>query len=129
MVFNYDKPGRGLSKLKCLNVHSGKVLDMQFNPFVESILATASDDCNVCITQVPEDMEDAKEDVTKAEVVLEGHEKRAHLLKWHPTANNIVASSSWDKSVKLWNVATQDCVQTYSNLEDVAYSMAWNADG
>jgi len=52
-----------------------------------------------------------------------------HLLKWHPTALNIMATSSWDKTIKLWNVATSDCVQTYDDFKDVTLSMQFNAEG
>jgi len=60
---------------------------------------------------------------------LKGHSKKVHLLRWHPTAINVLATSSWDKTIKLWNVATAECVQTYDSLKENTLSMAFNADG
>lgn len=128
-VYGMDKPGRGKSKTKLVSVHSGKVLDLAFNPFVESLLATASEDNDVKVTKVEADMEDIKENISTEDVKLEGHGKRAHLLKWHPGANNVIASTSWDKCVKLWDVSTADCVKTWEDLGDLAYSMDWNKNG
>jgi len=71
-----------------------------------------------------------KENIGKPDILLTGHSKKVHLLKFHPTALNVLATSSWDKTIKLWNVATAECVQTYTDAEENAtMSMDFNADG
>jgi len=129
MIHRHDKPGRLATDHRVLNVHTGKVLDFQFNPFINNFLACASEDCSISITEVPEDPDDMKENISKPDVLLTGHSKKVHLLKWHPTALNIMATSSWDKSIKLWNVAAADCVQTYDDLKEPTLSMDFNAEG
>jgi len=129
MIHRHDKPGRMANDHRLLNVHTGKVLDFQFNPFIDNFLACASEDCSVTVTELPENPDDMKENISKADVQLGGHQKKVHLLKWHPTALNIMATSSWDKTIKLWNVATADCVQTYDNFQQATLSMDFNADG
>jgi len=129
MIHRHDKPGRLATDHRLLNVHSGKVLDFQFNPFIDNYLACASEDCTITVTELPENPDDMKENISKADVALSGHSKKVHLLKWHPTALNIMATTSWDKTIKLWNVATADCVQTYEDIKQPSLSMDFNADG
>jgi len=129
MIHRLDKPGRLATDHRLLNVHNGKVLDFQFNPFIDNILGCASDDGFVTVTELPDNPDDMKENINKPDVKLGGHTKKVHLLKWHPTALNIAATSSWDKTIKLWNVATADCVQTFTDLKQPTLSMDWNSDG
>jgi len=129
MVHRHDKPGRLATDHRVLNAHKGKILDFQFNPFIDNFLACASEDCSISVTELPEDPDDMKENIINADVVLKGHSKKIHLLKWHPTALNIMATSSWDKTIKLWNVATADCVQTYDDMKEATLSMEFNAEG
>jgi len=129
LVHRHDKPGRLATDHRVVNVHRGKVLDFQFSPFIDNILATASEDASACVTEVNEFPSEMKENLLEADVHLKGHSKKVHLLQWHPTAINVLATSSWDKTIKLWNVATAECVQTYDSLKENTLSMAFNADG
>jgi len=129
LVHRHDKPGRLATGHRVVNVHKGKVLDFKFNPFINNVLATASEDASVCVTEVNEFPSEMKENILQPDVKMSGHSKKVHLLSWHPTAMNVLASSSWDKTIKLWNVATAECVQTYDSLKDNTLSMEFNADG
>jgi len=130
MIHRQDNKGRLPTDHRVLNVHSNKVLDFQFSPFIDTILACASADATVTLTDCPEDPSDMKENISKPDILLTGHAKKVHLLKFHPTALNVLATSSWDKTVKLWNVATSECVQTYDDAQEQnTMSMDFNADG
>jgi len=122
-VHPLDKPGRDEPKM--VNVQKGKVLDFDFHPFIDSIIATASEDASVAITKIPDDM---PRTWTTPELMLKGHRKKAQLMKWHPTANNILVSTSWDDTVKLWNAEIGEEVSTFQ-LGDKAFSMDFSADG
>jgi len=130
MIHRHDKPGRLATDHRVLNVHTGNVLDFQFSPFIDNVLACSSADCTISMTEVPEDPSDMKDNISKPDVIFQGHSKKVHLLKFHPTALNVLASSSWDKTIKLWNLATAECIQTYQDPEDQAtMSMDFNIDG
>merc|ERR1712244_206221 len=51
------------------------------------------------------------------------------LCQFNPSANSILASASYDRTVKLWNIETQDNIMTFSEPKDNIYSMEWNFDG
>lgn len=110
--------GRGTVSKK--TAFGTRVLDLKFNPFVDDLLAVGTEGCKVSIATLSEE---EKEEPT----TLNGHLKKVHLLSWHPTANSTIASCSWDKTVKLWNVDQESCEQTLEGA--VAFSVEWNADG
>jgi coronin-1B/1C/6 len=74
-------------------------------------------------------MEGMKVAITKPDVLMKGHAKKVALVQFNPTANSILASGSFDRSVKIWNIETAECVHTFNDMKDNVYSLEWNADG
>eukprot|EP00485_Elphidium_margaritaceum_P023820 CAMPEP_0202712616 /NCGR_PEP_ID=MMETSP1385-20130828/43538_1 /ASSEMBLY_ACC=CAM_ASM_000861 /TAXON_ID=933848 /ORGANISM="Elphidium margaritaceum" /LENGTH=456 /DNA_ID=CAMNT_0049372703 /DNA_START=38 /DNA_END=1408 /DNA_ORIENTATION=- len=126
-ILDINKPGRLSADLPLLSVQKGKVWDHDFHPFIPNMIATASDDSTVAVTQFP--ITGLSEDITKADVMLQGHTKKVTACKFNPSANSILASASFDRTVKLWNIETQDNVMTFSDSKDNIYSIEWNFDG
>jgi len=111
-------------------VHKGAVNDVKFCPFNDNILASGSEDCTIKITSIPSTYtgKQGSTDITTAAASLDGHGKKINYVQWHPTANNIISSTSGDNTVKVWDVSEQkecfsfDCVQQ-------AHCLEWNEDG
>jgi len=122
-----DDPGRFGVTVPMLSVHKGTTWDFDFHPFIVNMVGTASEDCHAAITQFPE--EGLTETVTKATVTLEGHQKKVTFIKFNPTANNIVATGAFDRTVKVWNIETATCVSTFDQCQDTVMTMDWNNDG
>lgn len=112
---------------KKITVHKGKVLDFAFNPFNDNLIATGSEDCYVKVTQFPTDGLTA--DIKESVATLQGHQKKIHITKWHPTSNNILATASFDHTVKLWDVEAQAEVLEFKEHGEVAQHVAWNSNG
>eukprot|EP00486_Rosalina_sp_Unknown_P014363 CAMPEP_0201596068 /NCGR_PEP_ID=MMETSP0190_2-20130828/192867_1 /ASSEMBLY_ACC=CAM_ASM_000263 /TAXON_ID=37353 /ORGANISM="Rosalina sp." /LENGTH=478 /DNA_ID=CAMNT_0048056285 /DNA_START=44 /DNA_END=1480 /DNA_ORIENTATION=+ len=126
-ILNIDSPGRLGANIPVLSVQKGKAWDHDFHPFIPNMIATASDDCSLAVTSFP--MEGLKENITKADVMLNGHMKKVVLTSFNPSANSILASASFDKTVKVWNIESQECIMTFNQNKDNIYSMEWNIDG
>nr|XP_013807528.1 PREDICTED: coronin-2B-like [Apteryx mantelli mantelli] len=74
--------------------HQGNVLDIKWNPFIENIIASCSEDTSVRIWEIPEG--GLKRNMTEAVLELYGHSRRVGLVEWHPTTNNILFSAGYD---------------------------------
>jgi len=122
-----DEPGRLAVTVPMLSVHKGTTWDFDFHPFVHNMIATASEDCHAAVTEFPQD--GLTDTVTKATVVLEGHQKKVTLIKFNPSASNILATGAFDKTIKVWNIETGSCVSTYDQCQECVMTMEWNNDG
>ena len=126
-IMKLDKPGRMQATMPVLSVQKGKVLDMDFHPFITNMIATVSEDCSVAVSQFPK--EGLTKSVTTAEVIMKGHGKKVALTTFNPSANSILASGSFDRTVKVWNIESGSCINTFKSMKDNIYSLEWNRDG
>jgi coronin-1B/1C/6 len=138
-VGRLDRPGRfeyGTSS--AVEGHTGSVLDMDFNPFDDSMFASASEDSLIKLWSIPEDWEptDSKglakqgDNLTESLVDLVGHRKKVTLLRFHPTASNVLASTSADYTVKVWDVEKAEAITTFDGFGDnLIQDVVWDIKG
>jgi coronin-7 len=103
-------------------------LDFDWCPFDDNKLACVTENAQVQIWDIPESGPEPA--MNTPSVALKGHMRRTQLVSWHPWASNVIASSSYDLSVRLWDVQTQEekvCIA--EGHDDHAMSMSWNYDG
>lgn len=74
--------------------HKGAVLDIQWCPHNDNIIASASDDCSIKIWQIPDS--GLVTNLTEPVVDLYAHQKRVGFIAWHPTAHNVLVSAGGD---------------------------------
>lgn len=105
------------------------MLDFDFNPFHDQIIASASEDQTVKVWGIPEGGLTAN--VDQPLVDLHGHTRKVTLLRFHPTANNVLASTAADQTVKLWDIE-KGCEMNSLNdvhdqlIQDVVWDYAGN---
>uniref|UniRef100_A0A803Y5U9 Coronin n=1 Tax=Meleagris gallopavo TaxID=9103 RepID=A0A803Y5U9_MELGA len=107
--------------------HQGNVLDIKWNPFIENIIASCSEDTSVRIWEIPEG--GLKRNMTEAVLELYGHSRRVGLVEWHPTTNNILFSAGYDYKVLIWNLDIGEPVKMIDCHTDVILCMSFNMDG
>jgi transducin (beta)-like 1 len=76
-------------------------------------------------------------DSPNAVATLSEHAKEIYTIEWAPTgagtanpsARPLLASASFDATIKLWDPETQQCVRTLSKHTDPVYSVSFSPDG
>ncbi|KAA0706137.1 Coronin-7 [Triplophysa tibetana] len=103
------------------------VADFCFDPFDPHKLVVAGDDAKIRVWQIPEG--GLTETLTEPGLVLKGHTEKIYSIKFHPHASGLLASSSYDLTVRLWNIETGEEVKRLSGHQDQIFAMAWSPDG
>ena len=70
--------------------HKAAVLDIQWCPHNDDVIASGSEDCTVKVWQIPEN--GLSRNLDESVVDLVAHQRRVGLVVWHPTAQNILLS-------------------------------------
>jgi len=101
---------------------------LDFNPFNDNLVASASEDCTTKIWGIPEG--GLTQNLTDSLQPLTGHKRKVGSVKFSPTANNILATTSTDYSVKFWDVEKGKAVLSVdSQHTDIIQSADWNRNG
>jgi coronin-1B/1C/6 len=138
VVGRHDRPGRfedGTSPI--VKGHSGSILDTEWSPFDDSLLATGSEDCTIKLWSIPDEWEptDEKglgkktEDFSESMIDLDGHAKKVTLMRFHPTAANTLLSASADQTVKVWDVESGTPVTSFDQIQDLSQDIVWDVRG
>ncbi|XP_016381271.1 coronin-7-like [Sinocyclocheilus rhinocerous] len=93
----------------------------------ECVCLKAGDDAKIRVWQIPKG--GLTETLTEPECVLRGHTEKIYSIKFHPHASSLLASSSYDLTVRLWNLETGEEVKRLSGHQDQIFGMAWSPDG
>ncbi|CAK6959458.1 uncharacterized protein coro1cb isoform X1 [Scomber scombrus] len=128
LVLPLQKTGRIDKVYPTVCGHTGPVLDIDWCPHNDHVIASGSEDCTVMVWQIPEN--GLENPLSEPVVVLEGHSKRVGIVSWHPTARNVLLSAGCDNQIIIWNVGTGGAM---INLEDmhpeVIFSVSWSRNG
>jgi coronin-1B/1C/6 len=125
-----DKPGR-IVKAVQVNVHKNPVMDAAFHPFIETLLITGDDAGVIKVSKFPDG--GPTEDILEPLVTLDGHSKKVGILQPHPVSNNIMLSTSYDSTVRVWDLDAQREALNYELVEGqtgfTPMHAEWNRNG
>lgn len=124
--------GRLPEQIPLYRGHTAQVLDTDFSPSNDKLIASASEDATIMLWQVNPDIapigdEEVKDFSPLAK--LTGHNRKVGHVLFHPTAENVLASSSGDYCVKIWDVEKAAERLELSGFKEVVQSMAWSYEG
>ena len=130
-----EEVGKAPDQVPLFRGHTAQVLDTDFDPFNDHRIASSSDDSKIGIWDIPEEYkfhnhvdEDGEPIDIKPVKFLTGHARKVGHVLYHPVAENVLASSSGDYTVKLWNVETGNDMITLKH-PDMVTSMSFSYDG
>jgi len=128
-VLDRSNPGKIKAGYPLFCGHKAAVLDIDFNPFNPSVIASVAEDGYGYVWEIPEGGLKANASSGDALQTLKGHKRKVGTVNWHPTASNILATSSTDYTVKVWDVNVGKAVTDAKDHTDSIGSVAWNYDG
>ncbi|RFU72562.1 hypothetical protein TARUN_9693, partial [Trichoderma arundinaceum] len=131
-VIPLNEKGKAPDQIPLFRGHTATVLDTDWNPFNDHIIASASEDGKVFIWEVPQDFTlytdaEVTPDVSPVSK-LGGHTRKVGQVLFNPAAENILASASGDFTIKLWDIGTGQSHLTLQHT-DIVQSLSWNASG
>ncbi|CAG0913037.1 unnamed protein product [Notodromas monacha] len=113
--------------IKSFQGHTNEVNAIKWDPQGQ-LLASCSDDMTLKIWSMKQDgcVHD-----------LQAHRKEIYTIKWSPTGpgtanpnvNLILASASFDSTVRLWDVERGVCIHTLTKHQEPVYSVAFSPQG
>uniref|UniRef100_H0UXM6 Coronin n=1 Tax=Cavia porcellus TaxID=10141 RepID=H0UXM6_CAVPO len=128
IVLPLAKTGRVDKNYPLVTGHTAPVLDIDWCPHNDNVIASASDDTTVMVWQIPDYT--PVRNITEPIITLEGHSKRVGILSWHPTARNVLLSAGGDNVIIIWNVGTGEVLLSLDDMHpDVIHSVCWNSNG
>ncbi|KAI9323297.1 hypothetical protein BX666DRAFT_1847374 [Dichotomocladium elegans] len=108
--------------------HTASVLDTDFNPFNDYVIASGAEDSKVMIWTIPEQYDEELVEVNPV-LKLSGHGRKVGHVLFHPTASNVLASSSTDLTIKLWDIEKGQEKQDITGHTEIIQSMSFNYNG
>ncbi|XP_032633559.1 F-box-like/WD repeat-containing protein TBL1X isoform X2 [Chelonoidis abingdonii] len=113
--------------VKTFQGHTNEVNAIKWDPS-GMLLASCSDDMTLKIWSM-------KQDTCVHD--LQAHSKEIYTIKWSPTgpgtsnpnSNIMLASASFDSTVRLWDVERGVCIHTLTKHQEPVYSVAFSPDG
>ncbi|KAF8959637.1 microtubule binding protein [Flammula alnicola] len=116
--------------------HTATVLDTDWSPHNDSIVASGGEDGKVMIWKVESSMFEGwgtegwvPQDFDPV-LRIDGSPRRIGQVLFHPTASNVLASSSGEYNVKLWDLANpEEPRSVLSGHGDIVQSMTFNPTG
>jgi coronin-7 len=126
-IFELSKTGKLPDGVIPALVHGNNVMDFAWDPFDTRRLAVACDDGIVKLWRIPDD--GLSEPTNEPEGEFNAHPDKIYFIKFHPTAKDVLASGSYDMTIKIWDLATLTEKIVLKGHTDQMFSFAWSPCG
>lgn len=117
------------SPIKIFNGHTDEVNEVKWD-YSGRFLASCSDDCTAKVWDVDSERTDALHDFVS-------HNQEVYTVRWSPTGPGsphpqkipLLATASFDGSIRLWNIQDGSCWRFFDQHRDSVYSVAFSPSG
>lgn len=126
-VLAHDQVGKLPNDMPLVTGHTGAVLDTDWNPYNDYIVASCAEDCKVMIWSIPE--KGLTENLNTPVLSFDKHTRKVGHVMFHPSAENVMLSSGADLVIKLYDLQKGVEKQDITGHMDIVNSITWSYDG
>jgi len=132
-VLPLNHPGKLPDLFPLCRAHTAPVLDTDWSPFADDIVASAGEDGRIAVTKVDETVFEAAflsegREIRDLQPVMTGKvSRKAGRVLWSPTANNVLAASSYE--VRLFDTNTMQIKAETDAQPDMVGDLSFNYVG
>jgi len=117
-LFVLDTESSGLRICQQFEWSDG-LFDLTWAENNENILVTAGGDGSIQVWDVTQPNGPLK--------VLKEHDKEVNAVEWSQTRDeHFILSASWDKLIKLWDINSNQSINTFPGHEHLVYQVSWS---
>ena len=112
-----------------VNGHRQYVVDLKWNPFDDTMLASCAEDGSIRIWEFDENhglISNIEED--KALVSFTYHQKKCVQVQWHPIASNVLLSVSNHPDIVIWNL-DEGSAAVVIRAPSILFAAEWSSKG
>lgn len=126
-IFELSKRGKLPDGVIPALVHGNNIMDFCWDPFDNHRLAVACDDGMIKLWRIPEG--GLNEPTNTPEQEFSAHLDKIYFIKFHSTAQNVLASGSYDMTVRIWDLSTLTEKIVLNGHTEQIFSFAWSPNG
>lgn len=126
-MFEVNKTGKLPDGVIPALVHGTNIMDFTWDPFDNHRLAVACDDGIIRLWRIPEN--GLQEPTNTFEHEITAHPDKIYIIKFHPLAKSVLASASYDMTIKIWDLDTLTEKYVLTGHTDQIFSFAWSPCG
>lgn len=126
-IFELKKTGRLPDGVIPALVHSSNIVDFTWDPFNNNRFVAACDDGVIKMWLIPND--GLSEPTNEPSKEFNAHAEKIYFIKFHPTAKNVLASGSYDMTIRIWDLEDLSEKIVLKGHTDQMFSFAWSPCG
>ncbi|XP_044747703.1 coronin-7 isoform X1 [Coccinella septempunctata] len=126
-ILNRNKPGKLPDGVIPSLVQGSNIMDFSWDPFDNHRLAVACDDGTIKLWIIPTD--GLEESTNKPEKEFNAHGDKIYFIKFHPTAQDVLATGSYDMTIKIWDLSSFSEKIILKGHTDQIFSFSWSPCG
>jgi len=124
-IFPLSKPGRVGVDVPTVETRF-TIHDFDFNPFHPTIIAIGGDDSTIKIFEIPQEGLKPSDNIIDHRSLLSGHKGKVNTVDFHRSIDNLLVTSSYDNTIRLWDINHESPLRTISGLDESVINLDWN---
>lgn len=107
--------------------NGSKVADFAWDPFNDRRLVVVTDSAKINVWLIPEG--GLVENLEAPEFSMTGHKEKIYFVRFHPLAKDLIATASFDMTVRIWDLSQRKEVLRLDGHDDQVFCLSWSSDG